>query len=564
MEIEKNNMVDIVRKLSQFVTTGELAEEAIPLDDLKGLLEYTFASEEKNNSEALVETFMNLLQVEIKSQDQKKIGMLLTVIAENMEIISNLHEFYKKREQELLINTKIMLLHNNNLYEEIVNYYEENKINEEFLKNHTYNALAVIKEKKGEIGLFQEISKKIFEQDIEIIKRKKKIKITFLLKDSTEWSCKDLYRKFNTDDRFVLNIVVIPFQVGTSRTIYDTYDNTIKYFEENNYNVTGIYDECQRRYKSWKEMGLPDIIFHLNPHYKAFLESGNICNIPLSVLNIYIPYGIMTYGNVEHQFNQLSHHLYWKIFCESLLHKQMAKKYSDIGDTNVIYSGYVKMDSFWKMDEEENLQLWKIQENIKKSDVKKIIYAPHYSIKNGFAGFGNFDKNYLWMYQYAKENQKNTSWIFRPHPMLRSETVTQGLFKSENEYDDYLKLWNDLPNAKVVENGTYDDVFKTSDAMILDSVSFMSEYLYVHKPILFLSRDRQTFNDFGEKLLKVLYTVDGEDTLGIEEFMQNVVFDGNDVMKVQRDEFFEEYLDYKKINGKSASEFIYDNILEEL
>lgn len=92
---------------------------------------------------------------------------------------------------------------------------------------------------------------------------------------------------------------------------------------------------------------MPDIVFHLNPHYKAFAESSNICNFPLSILNVYIPYGIMIYGNVRQQYNQLSHMLYWKIFCETPLHKEMASKYADIGDINVVCSGYVKMDTFF-------------------------------------------------------------------------------------------------------------------------------------------------------------------------------------------------------------------------
>ena len=87
-----------------------------------------------------------------------------------------------------------------------------------------------------------------------------------------------------------------------------------------------MYDIQKNRYKSWEEIGMPDIVFHLNPHYKAFAESSNICNFPLSILNVYIPYGIMIYGNVRQQYNQLSHMLYWKIFCETPLHKKKKKK----------------------------------------------------------------------------------------------------------------------------------------------------------------------------------------------------------------------------------------------
>ena len=86
------------------------------------------------------------------------------------------------------------------------------------------------------------------------------------------------------------------------------------------------------------------------------------------------------------------------------------------------------------------------------------------------------------IYEYVKNNTKTTSWVFRPHPMLRAGAVQQGVFKSEEEYDNYLEMWNELPNAQVIEGGMYVDIFETSDAMILDSVSFLAEYLYMHKP----------------------------------------------------------------------------------
>ena len=49
--------------------------------------------------------------------------------------------------------------------------------------------------------------------------------------------------------------------------------------------------------------------------------------------------------------------------------------------------------------------------------------------------------------------------------------------------------------------GEYRAYFASSDAMILDSVSFMAEYLYVHKPALFLTREGERFNEFGETSL---------------------------------------------------------------
>lgn len=238
----------------------------------------------------------------------------------------------------------------------------------------------------------------------------------------------------------------------------------------------------------------------------------------------------------------------------------MAEKYSDIGDFNVVSSGFVRMDSFYRDEPEPERDIWKISPDADKKNVRKIIYAPHWSIRDGAAGFGNFDKTYMQMYNYAKENAAATSWVLRPHPMLRAGSVAQGMFQSEQEYDEYLDMWNRLPNAKVIESGTYSDIFKSSDSMVLDSISFLGEYLYVHKPMLFLTRERNTFNDFGRELANVLYKADGGAFDAIRNFVENTVIQNDDYMLKEREAFFEKYLDYYKNNGMLASEYIYEYI----
>ena len=78
--------------------------------------------------------------------------------------------------------------------------------------------------------------------------------------------------------------------------------------------------------------------------------------------------------------------------------------------------------------------------------------------------------------------------------------------------------------------------------------------------MLFLTRDRNTFNDFGKELVKVLYKVDGGDFDGIRRFIETVVMRNQDTMQKQREDFFEKYLDYEKRNGMLASEYVYQYI----
>ena len=195
-------------------------------------------------------------------------------------------------------------------------------------------------------------------------------------------------------------------------------------------------------------------------------------------------------------------------------------------------------------------------------DAKKIIYAPHWSISSGIF-YATFQHNYKFMYEFAKAHPE-ISWVFKPHPMLLASAVGHGLFKSAEAFKAYLQAWDDLPNAKVFTGAYYQGLFATSDGMIMDCGSWIGEYQYTHKPMIFLTRDTQKFNDLGNELMKILYRVDGRDLNGISALMQKVFIDGKDELFEARKKFFDEHLDYVKANGMTASEFIFKTIAKEL
>ena len=115
-----------------------------------------------------------------------------------------------------------------------------------------------------------------------------------------------------------------------------------------------------------------------------------------------------------------------------------------------------------------------------------------------------------------------------------------------------------------MDEGMYHNLFMRSDAMILDSVSFLAEYLYVHKPLLMLTRDGQYFNDFGKELMKVHYQAAGTDREAIEAFVADIVLDENDEKKEMREDFFKQNLDYLQMFGKNAAANIFELISKEL
>ena len=555
MTNEQNEIITTIEKMLEMVKSGELPLDMCPISNFRTVYycALCYANDIKL-AEQIAEEYCTVLQSLAANGARTEFCMMLELMIKSMKYEYEKRSYYEK-QNKILADKLEEMQNGTSVFDEILQCYEKNGINEKFLEDHTYQSLVSVKE-KGSIELFKEISAKVYETALNCIRKKQVKKIVFLLKDSAEWSCEELYKRFNETSGYEVCVAVAPFFAGSQQAVSKMYLDTVQYFRERKIDTVEMYDIQKNRYKSWEEIGMPDIVFHLNPHYKAFAESSNICNFPLSILNVYIPYGIMIYGNVRQQYNQLSHMFYWKIFCETPLHKEMASKYADIGDINVVCSGYVKMDTFFDTCLQEKRKIWKISPRADEKKIKKIIYAPHWSIKDAVTGFGNFDKIYKSLYEYVKKNETSTSWVFRPHPMLRVGAVQQGIFKSEEEYEEYLEMWRQLPNAQVIENGMYTDIFESSDAMILDSISFLGEYIYMHKPMLFLTRDRNTFNDFGKELVRVLYKTDGGNLEGIKNFVEKNVIGNEDPMKERREEFFEKYMDYRNQNGMLASEYI--------
>ena len=157
------------------------------------------------------------------------------------------------------------------------------------------------------------------------------------------------------------------------------------------------------------------------------------------------------------------------------------------------------------------------------------------------------------MLDFARKYQKDIVWVFKPHPTLRTKAVLAGIFKDDSEWEDYIKQWEDLGNAAYVNDGMYQDLMCKSDAMILDSISFLAEYMYTSHPMLFLKRKEQCFNEFGKLVVEQLYQAEGNDFAAIDEFLQKVVLKGKDEQLEKRKTFFLENLDYKNMNYKNAN-----------
>ena len=411
--------------------------------------------------------------------------------------------------------------------------------------------------KSYDIELFKETANKIYYINIQTIQQKPKIKVVFYLYAVSLWSCERLYRLMEKDEHFEPIVVVTKQSSGTKTTNDDEYTATISYFQTRGYQVLGVADDGFKG-KGWYDIGKPDVIILLTPYSGLTPLTFDILHIPLTSLSIYIPYGLMATGNYW-VFDTNGAQLCWKYIAETKTLKKIMTEHSELGGFNAMVTGHPKMDVLLKPDKIYNAgDFWKVAAGFDVSQVKKIIYAPHHSIFNETIRFSTFHMNYKEIYEFAK-NHLETSWVVKPHQNLRQASVLAGLFKSEEDFDAYMDMWDALPNARTVRSGTYDDIFLTSDAMVMDCGSFLTEYTLTDKPLIFLRRPEQEFTEWGEELLEALYSVEGTDIQGIYDTITQVILNGDDYLAEKRKELLRGVTSvYDSLDGVStASEYIY-------
>lgn len=445
-------------------------------------------------------------------------------------------------------------------------------ITEETIGKFSYAHLAMLREMTSKIENGKEFYLKIksYLENINIqrLRRQEKITVGFIANYASTWIGNELYQLLEKSERFEPYVFLISNHNGQSEEmIKEEYKQNLKFFWEQNLRVVQTLDLDTGKQYTWEEIGIkPEVCIWLTPWIDLFREHFYLLNFSLDMICTYIPYGFMIAENenqnfVYHQYNQILHNVAWKNFEESRTAVEMARKYAYVGDNNAVYTGYPKMDMFY---EEQNTQedIWnKLTKCSGNPKTKRIIYAPHHTLdENEPVHFSTFADNYMLMLELAEKYQEETVWVFKPHPQLKYKAIKAGIFADISEWNEYEEKWKNLKNADIMEEGMYSEMFRKSDAMILDSVSFLAEYLYVGKPLLLLECNGQRFNDFGKLLVEIHYRAQGADKNVIEKFITEIVIGENDEKKEEREEFFKKNLDYMSIKGKGASANIYEEL----
>jgi len=380
---------------------------------------------------------------------------------------------------------------------------------------------------------------------VKVLRKKKVIKVLFVLHELGSWKTENLYLRMVQHPRFNAQLLLAP-------TVEEYSFKILKeYLEKKKYPYEKISDD-----ESIKKKLHPDIIFYGKPyagilHWKYFFENNLyalFCNVAYCFRN----------RNSPHLKQIIFSDYVWQEYVEN--NKIIEEKYyiQKINTKNSVNTGLPIMDTLL-LNKSKFEDPWQKLLGYK----KRIIYAPHHTLRVDTATFkspfyyATFLEYADFMLEMVEKYKEKIQWAFKPHPLLRSKLYE---IWGREKTDAYYKRWNDMINCQIAE-GEYMDLFKHSDAMIHDCGSFKLEYLYTNNPVMYLLKDNPEYdyeNWQTTKALELHYI--GKNKADIEQFILNVIED-KDIMKGERKEFVDKYL--TPPNGKSACDNIIHAILGE-
>lgn len=318
--------------------------------------------------------------------------------------------------------------------------------------------------------------------------------VAFFAIHASVWKYDYLYRLMEKHPKFNPIIVICP-------VVNFGFDNMLQVMEKcyerfsSDYNCIKAYDKESHSYIDVRESINPDIIFYTNP-YKGLIDDRYYIDKFRDKLTCYVSYN---FGNscLYTMFHNLElHNLVWRLYAETEKHKQYSQIYAYNKGINVKVTGYPGIDKFIDKSYKPK-DTWKIKD----LSLKRIIWAPHHTFsEDEVVYYSCFLQYHQFMLDLASKYEGKIQLAFKPHPLLR---VKLNKYWGKDRTDRYYDAWANLSNG-VLEESDYVDLFLTSDAMIHDCGSFITEYLYTLKPVMRTDNEIDPSNEFNDFALECL------------------------------------------------------------
>ncbi len=396
------------------------------------------------------------------------------------------------------------------------------------------------------------IRKRVYRRMSEQIKERGHCRILFIASSLSMWRYQELVKLLLDDNRFTVMVAVIPFKAFMADDRRRDIETLKDYFMQ-----TGIPFETVTDFKSLKEQFAPDIIAYQQPYDRNYDDPNADWMHNVDRMLMYVPYSVLM-TEFDYGYNLPFHNVVWRNYVTSDIHQEISRRIADNRGENTVVVGEPRADQLLRPAQSDP---WKKVADGKER--KRLIWASHFSVTpHDMFGRPDFNWSYKVMREIAEEFADRLQIAFKPHPRLKSELYKHSDWGKERT-DEFYAFWENSPNTQL-ETGDYLDLFKTSDAMIHNCGSFTVEYVYLQKPVAYITRDlpgiKADMNAFGAACQDVHYTTSTDDE--IRRFITDVVLNGHDPMASKREEIFETAL--RTPNGTTVAHNIYNDLVKSL
>ena len=389
---------------------------------------------------------------------------------------------------------------------------------------------------------------------IKKLQKRQTIRVAFFVTDIAMWKYQGLYRQLEADKRFELHIILSP-------AIYHEYKQKLSNLQK----MRTFFTEQHMPFHDWRlednepPMDVrhdidPDIVFYTQPYHGVFHPKHCFLKFTDRLI-AYYPYCYLQ-ASTAYNYDGPFQNIAWKLFYFDRYSLQDAQHFANKA-RNAVVTGYPSSDIF---TQDAPSPAWHDEHHQR----KHLIWAPHFTLANAGTSFSlsNFLNLCDFMIELAERNQDRLQIAFKPHPSLYRELCKHPEWGQERA-DAYYQKWATMPNTQL-ETGDFLDLFRGSDAMVHDSGSFVIDYLYFNKPVMFISRDVSLIKREVSKLSQMAYDEHyiGKDQDDIQRFVEEVMLAGNDTKREERTEFLQKTL--LPGNGKSVAENTYEEIIRSL
>lgn len=384
---------------------------------------------------------------------------------------------------------------------------------------------------------------------------RERIKVVFVAVNMPMWKYQELYFMLKADPRFNVSVVLSPSMSFTDGQRQRDISQMRRFFADSGVDFVDWDIEHEAEPVDIRRELDPDIVFYAQPYHGVFHPKHQFLNFTDRLL-AYYPYGFQQTRD-KWLFDQVFCNIAWKLYYVNRCNLDDARLYMRNRGRNVVIVGYSNADRYLG---KAAAQVWKDTGG----ERRRLIWAPHFTLANDGSAMSR--SNFLalsgLMTDIARRYADRLQIAFKPHPGLFTELCNHPGW-GRQKAEEYYRTWETMENTQL-ETGDFVELFRGSDAMIHDCGSFVVDYLYFRKPVMYLTSDMNRTRAYGNSVCREAYDVHyaGNGADDIIRFIDDVVLGGNDPLREKREHFFEDNL--RTPGTGSVARNTYNDILASL